>query len=146
MSLPATLKEERFFALPKVTHQKVLGDDYVHLNNTVETIKIKSVSSTGSIVNYKTTFHLDQQDSKNNIQQLDELKLSFPYKSLHFQAKMDRKGNIKKHVEIGEYKNVFFYTQFKHNFSYQNLWARLGAFYFDKGNQVAVRLERDAAG
>ena len=53
MSLPVTLKEERFLGLPKDTFSKVLGDDYVHSGNAVETIKFKSVSPKGAIVNYK---------------------------------------------------------------------------------------------
>ena len=55
MSLPVTLKEERFLALPKDDFSKILSDDYIHNGNTFETIKLKSVTSSGSIVNYKTS-------------------------------------------------------------------------------------------
>jgi len=51
--MSVTLKEERFLGLPKDTYSKVLGDDYVHSGNAVETIKFKSVSEKGAIVNYK---------------------------------------------------------------------------------------------
>ena len=54
MSIPATLKEERFFGLPKANFDKVLGDDYVHKGNTLETLKLKCKSNSGAIVNYKT--------------------------------------------------------------------------------------------
>ena len=56
---------------------------------------------------------------------------------------MDRAGNIKKHVELGEYKDAFFYMQMKHNFKYENLWLRLGAFHFGKKNQIGLRVERE---
>jgi hypothetical protein len=58
MSIPVTLKEERFLSLPKDNFSKILGDDYVHANNTIETIKIKSVSPNGAILSYKTQSHL----------------------------------------------------------------------------------------
>ncbi len=45
MSLPVTLKEERFLALPKDNYSKILGDDFVHSDNTVETFKFKSTSA-----------------------------------------------------------------------------------------------------
>jgi len=44
MSTPVTLKEEKFLGLPKDTYAKVLGDDFVHSGNAIETIKFKSVS------------------------------------------------------------------------------------------------------
>ena len=75
MSLPVTLKEERFLGLPKDTFAKILGDDYVHNGNTVETIKFKYVSPSGAIVNYKQTCNLT-----DGVNSSDEIKLSFPYK------------------------------------------------------------------
>ena len=63
MSLPVTLKEERFLALPKDNFSKILSDDFIHNGNTVETIKLKSVTSTGSIVNYKTSSHFNNDKS-----------------------------------------------------------------------------------
>ena len=75
MSLPVKLKEERFLGLPKDTFAKILGDDYVHNGNNVETIKFKTVSPSGAIVNYKQTCNVN-----NGISSSDEFKISFPYK------------------------------------------------------------------
>jgi hypothetical protein len=138
MNSPQTLKEERFLSLPKDSSSKILSDDYIHSNNSVETLKIKSCSPNGLILNYKTQCHLS-----DSLSQSDEIKLQFPYKNLYFQARVDRKGNIKKHIELGEYKNCFFYLQFKHNHQFENIWARMGAFNFGKKNQVGVRVEKD---
>jgi hypothetical protein len=52
--MAATLKEERFLGLPKANFDKLLGDNYVHAKNTLETVKLKAVSSSGLVVNYKT--------------------------------------------------------------------------------------------
>ena len=61
MSLPVTLKEERFLGLPKDTYSKILGDDFVHSGNAVETVKFKSVSANGATVNYKQSCHMNKE-------------------------------------------------------------------------------------
>ncbi|MFN9910336.1 MAG: hypothetical protein ACK56F_30195, partial [bacterium] len=62
----------------------------------METLKLKCSSPNGLVLNYKTQCHLTDK-----LSQSDEIKLQFPYKGLHFQARVDRRGNIKKHVELG---------------------------------------------
>lgn len=64
MSTPVTLKEEKFLGLPKDNYSKVLGDDFVHSGNAIETIKFKAVTPSGSIVNYKTSTHLGEKSIK----------------------------------------------------------------------------------
>lgn len=79
MSTAPTLKEERFFGLPKAQYSKILSDDFVHNNNTLETVKLKAVSSSGAVTTYKTSFNLVKGETKNDIKQSDELKFTFPY-------------------------------------------------------------------
>lgn len=83
MSIPATLKEERFFSLPKAKYDKVLGDDYVHKGNTLETLKLKAKSESGAIVNYKTQFKVTKGETKNDVKQSDEVKVQFPYRNYY---------------------------------------------------------------
>lgn len=83
MSTAPTLKEERFFSLPKAQFAKILSDDYVHANNTLETVKLKAVSSSGAVTNYKTAFNLTKKGLTNDIKQSDELKFTFPYRGIH---------------------------------------------------------------
>lgn len=77
----ATLKEERFLGLPKSNYSKVLSDDYVHGGNNIETLKLKSVSSSGAVTNYKTSFSVAKGETSNEIKQSDEIKFTVPYKS-----------------------------------------------------------------
>jgi hypothetical protein len=84
--MAVSLKEERFFGLPKAKFAKVLGDDYCHSGNTLETVKLKAVSASGAVVNYKTTFKVTKGEAKNDIKQSDELKFVIPYKKVWLYA------------------------------------------------------------
>lgn len=56
---------------------------------------------------------------------------------------MDRKGNVKEHVDLGRYKSVDCFFAMKHNLDMSNIWLRLGGFYFAKDVQLGFRAERD---
>lgn len=80
--MAASLKEERFFSLPKAKFAKILTDDFCHSGNNLETVKLKAVSASGAVINYKTTFKVNKGEAKNDIKQSDELKFVFPYKKV----------------------------------------------------------------
>ena len=61
MTTPVTLKEEKFLGLPKENYAKILNDDYIHAGNAIETLKFKQVSLSGSVINYKTSCHLEEK-------------------------------------------------------------------------------------
>lgn len=59
--------------------------------------------------------------------------------------KIDRKGNVKEHFDLGKYKNIDCFVSGKHNLSLSNIWLRAGGFYFAKNYHVGVRAERDSS-
>jgi len=151
MSTPATLKEERFLGLPKQAHAGVLGDDYTH--KKLETIKFKGTTTNGAKVDYKSVVALTEKAGVPPAFALtDELKLGIPAfeNKYYYQFKVDRKGQLKHHIDLGSFTfanlKINPYVQFKSNLSFQNLWSRAGIFYFSDRAQCAVRVERDAKG
>jgi len=90
-------------------------------------------------------------DNKDKTTYTDELKFGFPYRSIYYQYKINRKGEMKGHVDLGSVTvantkaDVYFQLKSK-NISLSPIWCRLGAFYFGKTAQCGLRLERNFEG
>ena len=53
MTVPSTLKEEKFLALPKEKFSKILQDNYIHVKNNILTTKFLLKSLKDCTFNYK---------------------------------------------------------------------------------------------
>lgn len=79
MSTPATLRDDRFLALPSPAWSKINSDDYVH--KKLETIKFKAVTGQKGKFDYKSVVSVNDKDQ---FSYSDELKFGFPYRSIYY--------------------------------------------------------------
>jgi hypothetical protein len=52
MAIPVTLQDEKFLTLPEEKHTKLLGDDFVHNNNSIFQTNFRSLSKAGLNYHY----------------------------------------------------------------------------------------------
>lgn len=94
MAVPLSLKSN-FFNVGDVSGDSVLGG-FCH--KKLETVKVKGCSKRGNW-NYKSSF--TYEDSKG-FKFSDEMKIGLsPLESMYSEMRLDRKGNMRLHLDLG---------------------------------------------
>lgn len=142
MATPLSLKSN-FFNVGDVAGDNVLGG-FCH--KKLETIKVKAASKNANW-NYKLS---STYSDKAGIKYSDELKVGGPHKDMYVQSQIDRKDQVKCHLDLGQFtvasvceKPFNLHVALKTNAFMSSFWWRFGQSYKHKNVECHSRVELD---
>ena len=129
-----------FFSMDDSKADDVLGG-YTH--KKLEVLKLKGETAKGSSFTYKSVWNL----VGSNFKYSDDMSYGFDMFGKYSQIKVNRKGDLKYHIELGTAKffnkDLDMWFQFKCNTALANKWWRLGHSFKAKKCESHMRLELD---